>query len=747
MTNTPLQLANAELRAGNYLVAIDLYEKLLDSSPALEKVIVGNINFANKKIGRAHLPNGHRKLEGIRLTSQAPEFPKIEKAAEATKGAFNTYKISETQVFGWLTNAQGEQKCEATLRIDGEVSANIFGDKQRNDLGRASLLPGLYGFVFQLPNSCLDGREHRLELIAVGSGKLINKTTVRHVSAPKFEDFDGMITRSYVDPMLLQPFTENQKRALAFCDVLAKNYAFVSHGATIKVSVLMAAYNRANIVRRAMDSIIDQTYQNWELIVIDDGSTDGTAAVAETYDDPRIKVISLATNAGKAAAINKGLQSATGEWIAYLDTDNWWAKNYLAAMMGAAMISPEVNSIYSGQALYRGGNVQPYAVRICAYNKNLLLNRNYIDHNSFMHRKSLIEKIGVYDESLRRCLDYDFIIRASEYGVMKFAPLVLTHYYYDAVDNSITGDATLHGDVVEVIGRAQRLLLATPPLSGADAKAVSVRQKMVGARVSIVIPSYESLEDLQLCIASIEASEERADIDIIVVDNDSSAEVIDYLQQKHDQGHLLLIKNEKNYGFTYAVNKGVEAAAPGNDIVLLNNDARLVSGSIRRLSEYASSLHDAGLLVPAQILPPGTETMLVHVPYMNDKLWGDVNVSAHHNNLKLPPDAAGGDVCEIDFAPFFCVYIPRRTIDSIGLLDAELGRHYRSDRLYCNSVRSILRKKIYYVSTARVIHGLQKSTKVLGTKDATVYKSIFQKNQWTDEEMESLGYIRMWWDA
>jgi glycosyltransferase involved in cell wall biosynthesis len=93
------------------------------------------------------------------------------------------------------------------------------------------------------------------------------------------------------------------------------------------VSIVMPAYNRADTILRAIRSVQEQTYQDWELIVVDDGSTDGTATLIEGMD-PRMKVIRQ-ENRGFVGARNTGLEASTGEYIAFLDSDDEWLPYHL----------------------------------------------------------------------------------------------------------------------------------------------------------------------------------------------------------------------------------------------------------------------------------------------------------------------------------------------------------------------------------------------------------------------------------
>jgi glycosyltransferase involved in cell wall biosynthesis len=112
------------------------------------------------------------------------------------------------------------------------------------------------------------------------------------------------------------------------------------------VSVMMPAYNAAPFIAEAIDSLLAQTYEDWELIVVDDGSTDGTAAVAAAYDDPRIRLVSQ-PNRGEAAARNAALERMRGEYIAFLDADDGFLAHHLGATVEKLQAHPGYDAVYS----------------------------------------------------------------------------------------------------------------------------------------------------------------------------------------------------------------------------------------------------------------------------------------------------------------------------------------------------------------------------------------------------------------
>jgi glycosyltransferase involved in cell wall biosynthesis len=95
-------------------------------------------------------------------------------------------------------------------------------------------------------------------------------------------------------------------------------------------SVIIAVYNRENHIAKAIESLLAQRFQNWEAIIVDDGSNDGTLNVIKEYNsDKRIKIIELPNNKGVASARNKGIEFANGDYLTFLDSDDWYKVNHL----------------------------------------------------------------------------------------------------------------------------------------------------------------------------------------------------------------------------------------------------------------------------------------------------------------------------------------------------------------------------------------------------------------------------------
>ena len=133
-----------------------------------------------------------------------------------------------------------------------------------------------------------------------------------------------------------------------------------------KVTVIIPLYNKAAYVKRALDSLIAQTFADYELLVIDDGSTDGGGAIVARCGDARVRLIRQDT-AGPAHARNRGIDEASGELVAFLDADDEWMPRYLEHSLAALeSAGPEVACVSSGYLLYPQGRSTQPMWRTCA---------------------------------------------------------------------------------------------------------------------------------------------------------------------------------------------------------------------------------------------------------------------------------------------------------------------------------------------------------------------------------------------
>jgi glycosyltransferase involved in cell wall biosynthesis len=180
------------------------------------------------------------------------------------------------------------------------------------------------------------------------------------------------------------------------------------------VSIIIPTYNRWEFLEVAIKSVFTQTYQDYELIIIDDGSTDVTSEHILRYSD-RLKYF-YQENKGPSAARNAGIRIATGEFISFLDSDDRWLPKKLKIQMDFIAKNPETKICYTNEIWIRRGkrvnqkNVhQKYSGWIFQHCLPLCI----VSPSSVIIQREVFEKIGLFDEQLIVCEDYDFWLRAS----------------------------------------------------------------------------------------------------------------------------------------------------------------------------------------------------------------------------------------------------------------------------------------------------------------------------------------------
>jgi glycosyltransferase involved in cell wall biosynthesis len=200
------------------------------------------------------------------------------------------------------------------------------------------------------------------------------------------------------------------------------------------VSVITPAYNAVAFIGQTIESVRAQTFEDWELVIVDDGSTDGTTDLIEEYQDRdgRIRLLHQA-NAGPSAARNHAMREARGEFFAFLDSDDTWDPEYLARQLALFSEYPDTHLV-TGVARYRGGPHDGRPMRTPVEGYPVLTLRDIIADDTAVFimtvfRRLVFETIGGLDEAQWRSEDYDFWLRAATAGfVFRRNPLPLGHY-------------------------------------------------------------------------------------------------------------------------------------------------------------------------------------------------------------------------------------------------------------------------------------------------------------------------------
>lgn len=194
--------------------------------------------------------------------------------------------------------------------------------------------------------------------------------------------------------------------------------SFPSRSMTPLFSVILPTYNRAYVLWRAVQSVLAQTEARWELVVVDDGSTDGTRRLLEEFRDPRIRAVTT-QNRGSSAARNSGFELSRAPYLAYLDSDNAWRPTYLATMLEAIRRHPAAVLWYCGQhtTIWRRAENGGWAVEQegddprAQYSLKDALQLMGPDTSCMVHVREVLAEVGGWDEECRWLEDWDFFTR------------------------------------------------------------------------------------------------------------------------------------------------------------------------------------------------------------------------------------------------------------------------------------------------------------------------------------------------
>jgi glycosyltransferase involved in cell wall biosynthesis len=223
-----------------------------------------------------------------------------------------------------------------------------------------------------------------------------------------------------------------------------------------KVSVILPVHNRRDVLARAIQSVLDQRLRAFELIVIDDGSTDDSVAVARAFEDERIKIIEMGSNRGGDAARNAGIRAATAPLVAFLDSDDAYLPEKLETVVAEFDREPRLDLLVdSFVKVQPRGALRPRVVRknpvirdTTTFRKALLRRVLWKATPSITARKTALERAGLFDESLQRLQDLELLIRASAFANCASTDRVLWVKYWDpkaisARDDMIAANAEL----------------------------------------------------------------------------------------------------------------------------------------------------------------------------------------------------------------------------------------------------------------------------------------------------------------
>ena len=185
------------------------------------------------------------------------------------------------------------------------------------------------------------------------------------------------------------------------------------------ISVIMGTCNRTDEIRESVQSVLDQTYPGYELLVVNDGGPEEVEEIVRSFRSPKIRYFRMRENRGHASVLNEGVRRSAGRYVAYLDDDDVYSSDHLESLH-KAIVSSGKKFVYSNTQFVRGESREGKFVRQkIMYNWNeehhrdKLIQNNYIANLGVIHEKSVFQRVGLFSEDLTMVMDWDFWLRAS----------------------------------------------------------------------------------------------------------------------------------------------------------------------------------------------------------------------------------------------------------------------------------------------------------------------------------------------
>ena len=330
-----------------------------------------------------------------------------------------------------------------------------------------------------------------------------------------------------------------------------------------EISVILSTYNRAKkYLPRAIKSVLNQTFKDFELIIIDDGSTDNTVKVVSSFKDKRIRYYKIPHFGCDTRAKNIGIKRSRADLIAFLDDDNYFRPDHLQALYNCLKRNEEITLAYGDRWVHWENGKNKDQIGIYSdFDSAKLMVRNYIDTSDVLVRKEALIKVGGFDEKLKKFIDWNLWVRLMKRGyIFKRVAVILTDY---TIHEQMKSTKVKEGQFNPETG------LFTPTF---DPMNCEINVGFLGSKRPLKVAIFTLTKDrLALTKKSFESLRKTAGypFDHFIVDQGSKDGTIEWLKEKEKEGWFKkVIYNSKNMGIPYASNQVIEEIKKRNyDIV------------------------------------------------------------------------------------------------------------------------------------------------------------------------------------
>ena len=422
-----------------------------------------------------------------------------------------------------------------------------------------------------------------------------------------------------------------------------------------QISVVMSVYNGEKHLQSAVQSVLAQSFLNYEFIIVDDASSDATPEILKACSDPRITIIRNNKNLGLTASLNVGIRAASGKYIARMDADDLSVPyrfaqqfDYLEKNPAIAVVGSSYYTLNDEGAVAGITNVIAKPADI----KRELPRQNWFGHGSVMMRKSCLEEIGGYDERFVYAQDYDLFLRLSER--YDLANITTALYYWR---ESAHGISISKKEEQKCFAEKARSAALSRRNRIADNATDTVSTPNLAPLVSVIVPTYNRPEMLATAISSI-LSQTMRSFEIIVI-NDAGTDVLPVLERFEGKGNIRYGAHDTNRGLAAARNTGIRAAR-GKYIAYLDDDDTFYPNHLETLTGFLES-HDCRVAYTdanralQHKTSDGFVTVEKEVIYSRDFNYDAILVD--------------------NFIPVLCVIHEKDCLSLSGMFDESLPRH------------------------------------------------------------------------
>lgn len=448
------------------------------------------------------------------------------------------------------------------------------------------------------------------------------------------------------------------------------------------ISVVMPVYNiERKLLEACLDSILAQTYQNFEICIADDCSTNqATLATLQKYEkkDSRVHVVYRKKNGHISKATNSAIKIATGEFVALMDNDDALDPNALYEVAKVLNQDKKIDMIYSDEDKIDtdGKRCDPHFKP--DFSPDTLLSNNYICHLS-VFRKKILDQIGGMRDEYVGAQDYDLILRFTEATDRIYhIPKILYHW------RKIPGSTAETIDSKEyAIDNGKKAVEAALKRRGIKGKVTvpikaalyAVEYKVAGTPlVSIIIPTKNGAEVLKKCVDSIYAKTTYKKYEILVVDNQSDDPATLELLAAYKKSHQNFRVVKADFAFNYSkINNLAVSKAKGEYVVLLNNDTEVLTKKwLDLMLGYAQQQHvgavGAKLLYPDMTIQHGGVVLGLGGVASHTYVGEPRNSLGHFGRLISPYNYSGVTAA--------CLMVSKAKYKAVGGLEEDLRVAY-----------------------------------------------------------------------